>query len=1161
LRGAASEVGTSNFVIFNDKLLQITEKNGVPFRATKTVPVQNTPMPQGTPRSELARTGEPHIDAILDDPVTKRNIDEAVINDQYDVPYSAGGSVPLHDPTMFIDRHFPRSMEVDGVRFDPAEPFTIHENVEQHVMEVLIKGGMDKQTAYKVAHFEFAEKAEGAWYRAHGIDQAKAEAAYRPYIDQIQHENPTNPPPNLYVDAYPHDDVRAAKGEPLAEPGPTKLEIAQAKEILAGEPKPSPLGAAATDMPDTPLSVEPPSPPGRSAGAAGTALDQLNGFAKNLQYLLDPMATGSNRAMVIAKDAISMVRRIRWDHLRYDRELVRDFTPESRKAMWDRADEESVALQLGEPREHLGLVTLEPKERAMVEELQARSQSAWLLARDAGIVEGDGLPAYTPRMVLNVANAIEGLGPQALNELGRNVFTRTAQMKRRGHMTAEETEAAAKELVGKRMAESGASVAEITAAQEKVGIARDIRSLALATARLEEASVWRTMINEIEMAGKSAGEPTVSVGFKPNDEWFTIAGNPAFMKWEPMLEKLQDVAGEPYWQPIRNDAGEVVFQQKPIYMHNEFKGPMTAILDEGANKSKIVQGAQSAYGALMAIKGKSMTAILNSPLIHNEVVWSKVMEAAGGREWLGFGLYWRGNRIVNNPGRAGELIERGLQPMGPRGAFQDITSMMESPDITREHPPSWTGKILAAVPNLFSETAGAKVENAIGKAGNFVHNTLLWDRVRDLQFGLADLLSDQLVAKGHDRLTADRISAHFSNIVVGSIPKESMSAAARSTANMLLFSRSFTLGNLATYKQAIMGLPKPILAQIERDFAIRALEGATPEDMAAALADVKKDAQSIARRKAAGTIALSAAFFYAGNAVFQHAFNVLSRDDTVDEETKAYARRFADLMADVSEDPFELRHLVGRMSPTYDNEPKKSDRVHIGYDKDGTAIYARLPTGKYGEEVVGYPTMPMEMLRRKLSPMASGILDILENDKGFGRKIYDENDTSAMGDVKTAFAVAKHMVMKHLPEGQINAFVDLLRGEGDPTVNKYRLFGPVFGFTASVGAPGGQARGEQLAAKQQFDARFNLAWPDIRKQVLRGDSDGAREALTGLGVPPRMQEGLIRNALNPSGALRGGTLRNFMQYSTPQQRERFERAQGRSGPPVPPEMPQIEAPQ
>jgi hypothetical protein len=582
----------------------------------------------------------------------------------------------------------------------------------------------------------------------------------------------------------------------------------------------------------------------------------------------------------------------------------------------------------------------------------------------------------------------------------------------------------------------------------------------------------------------------------------------------------------------------------------------------------------------MALKGKSMTVILNSPLIHNAVVWSKVMEAAAGREWLGFNLYFKGNRLVNgNPARAGELIERGLQPMGPRGAFQDITSMMESPDIAREHPPSWTGKVLAFVPGLFDEAAGAKVEAAIGKAGNFVHNTLLWDRVRDVQFGLADLLSDRLVEKGHDRLTADRISAHFSNIVVGSIPKESMSSAAAASANVLMFSRSFTLGNLAVYKQAVTGLPKPILAQIERDFLNRAPGGATAEELASfaetdplthgrprnrkiqmseRVAEVNQDAQWIARKKALSTLALSAALFYAGNAVFQHAFNIVSRDVTIDEETRAYARRFADLMADTSEDWFELRHLVGRLSPTYDNEPKRSDRVHIGYDKDGTAIYARLPTGKYGEEVVGYPTMPMEMLRRKLSPLAGSVWDIMTNDTGIGHKVYDENDSTAMGDVRTAFAVAKHIVMKHLPEGQINAAVDLLRGEGDPTVNKYRLFGPVVGFTASVGAPGGQARGEQLAAKQQFDARFNLAWPDIRKQVLRGDEDGARESLDRLGVPPRMREGLIRNALNPSGALRGGTLRNFMQYSTPQQLERFERAQGRDqrnrgAMPIPPE--------
>ena len=44
-------------------------------------------------------------------------------------------------------------------------------------------------------------------------------------------------------------------------------------------------------------------------------------------------------------------------------------------------------------------------ERAAVEELHSRAQMAWLRARDLGMVEGEGLPAYTPRMVMNTANA------------------------------------------------------------------------------------------------------------------------------------------------------------------------------------------------------------------------------------------------------------------------------------------------------------------------------------------------------------------------------------------------------------------------------------------------------------------------------------------------------------------------------------------------------------------------------------------------------------------------------------------------------------------------------------------------------------------------------------------------------------------------------------
>ncbi|WP_407160170.1 hypothetical protein [Bradyrhizobium sp. STM 3557] len=914
-------------------------------------------------------------------------------------------------------------------------------------------------------------------------------------------------------------------------------------QLLAADGAPMSLSAARTDPTELPSPDVQPVRPGLAAQAS-KAVEDWNGLATNIQYLLDPMATGSKRAIVPAKDAVNSVRRIRWDHARIDADLVKKFDAEALDNMWRAADEESVARQTGDiANENIGLSRLDPEQRAAVEKLQAQSQDAWLQAVDAGLVEGEGLPSYTPRMMANVAMASDSMAPRALNELGRNVFTRTAQMLHRGHLEAHETEAAAQELVRSRMTDQGATPEEIAAALEKVKLIRNIRVLPLATARLQEAAVWRNMINQIEAIGKATGDETVSYGTKPQG-WFTI-DHPSFRKWRPKMgEQADGTIG-----PLRDGNGNIIFEPVPIYMHPEFRGPMKAILDESSSVMKAIPGAPSAYGFMMGLKGKAMTAILNSPLIHNQVVWGKVAEAAGGREWMGLGLYLKGNRIVNGvTGRAQELIERGLNPIGKRASYQDLTGEMEAPEFGAPGR-SLTAKIARMIPDLFDEARpnqtvgglGDKVAAAIDKAGDFWHNTLLWDRVRDVHFGLADHISDKLVAKGVDRLMADRIATHFSNIIVGSIPKEAMSAGARATANMLLFSRSFTLGNLSTFKQAAFGLPKPLLAQIERDFGMPISAESLGPEAAEAIAGISKDAKSIARRKAVSTIAMSVGLFYTVNALVQHAFNVIARDSTVSDELKGYVRRWHDAVDAIKEDPFEVRHLLARLSPTWDNEPWKQDRAYVGNDSRGTGIYARIPMGKFGEEMTGYATKPMTMIRGKLSPIASGLLDVLMNDSGFGRKVYNEHDSTIRGDLNTAWAVAKHIVMKHLPEGQFAAIGDLLRGDGDKTINVARLVGPALGFTTSQGAPGGPRRGEQMEAKEDFEARFSLAWPDIKKQIQRGDIAGAQAAMRAIGVPDGMQRGLTRSAIDPASSLRGRTLLDFFQYATPEQRARFER--------------------
>jgi hypothetical protein len=140
----------------------------------------------------------------------------------------------------------------------------VHENVEQDVMEQLIKGGMDHQTAYKVAHFEYAEQAEKAWYAAHDVDGEAAMKEQESWLPRIQHENPENPPPNLYNKTYPDDSVRRAAHEGVAEARPTPEEIARAREILERPSEEPPAGPDLAQARD--LGVIGPEPPPISEG-------------------------------------------------------------------------------------------------------------------------------------------------------------------------------------------------------------------------------------------------------------------------------------------------------------------------------------------------------------------------------------------------------------------------------------------------------------------------------------------------------------------------------------------------------------------------------------------------------------------------------------------------------------------------------------------------------------------------------------------------------------------------------------------------------------------------------------------------------------------------------------------------------------------------------
>jgi hypothetical protein len=115
----------------------------------------------------------------------------------------------------------------------------------------------------------------------------------------------------------------------------------------------------------------------------------------------------------------------------------------------------------------------------------------------------------------------------------------------------------------------------------------------------------------------------------------------------------------------------------------------------------------------------------------------------------------------------------------------------------------------------------------------------------------------------------------------------------------------------------------------------------------------------------------------------------------------------------------------------------------------------RQPAGKIGEEFLGYMTGPLDMMRKKQGTIARPAWQIMNNDAGFGRKIYDPDADTPAKYLKNLGLIAAHLAKSQFPEGQIGAFSDLVKGEGDAKVNALQALGPFAGVTFSKGAPGG----------------------------------------------------------------------------------------------------------
>lgn len=913
-------------------------------------------------------------------------------------------------------------------------------------------------------------------YEENGIHPAEvlADAAQDPTLaKRLAADDPVLPPEYTGVDPAA---MRAAQAEVAPEtirqmPGvPEGLSNAIQQRLVWPETTPEgPAAPKATRLGDH----------------VGNLIDRIGigDITADLQMKIAPMAerNSSVRARAAAKDWANTMRVADFDVQNIVKELSKEFekAPERLEVMWTAADELGVKLRSGDKAAKIEGLT--PAEQNIVSGLQMRLTNAWNEAKLVGILseEAEGLESYAPRIV--AGGKKKGEGFQTLDPRGRDFAVSSSFLNKRKYLTTEETEAAAKKALG-----------------DEAFVVRDIRTLAIAEASLNRAIAGRRLINQIKEMGEQSGAPTVFEGTTPKGvETFTIDQHPAFYT----SKKLADGT----------------YERTPIRVSREFEGPLRAVLqgDDGA-----------VYQALMTAKAKSMNYIMFSPMTHNMVIYGRAMpEALKHPVSSGLGINWlvNGYRIRNaQPELYRDFIQNGLVPIG-RGFVEDINAIRTGEMVAPQY--SIEARILGAVPNLFSERAGTAVKAAVDKAGNILHNTLLWDRIGDMQAGVAKMEYDLLIKKGVEHGVAMKEASHTANRLAGALPIEEMSEGARKISNVMWFSRSFTLGNLGALKDMFNGYPRSVLAQIENDHGVQAM----------------LQAQSRGQRRALGMIGTDMALFYAGNSIIQSAFMAMRGED----DKVGYLGRFQAALQRVATSPMEALNplaFITSLTPNSTNEPGKEDRSLIGYDSQGTAQYVKNPFGKVTEDQIGWMLHPMKMLDNKLSPMVKPLKEIQANQDFAGKHIYDPYAHTPREYAAAMTKAVWHFMAAQVPSDAIKTAYELATNK-DLTPDERRLdtmkvVGMLSGFMVSQGAQGGPAMGELMRAKLENKYQVDQALPDIKKAIKEGRMDEATTKMQELKIAPGLQKFFIQTTLNPGAGVARRAMKELMAGMPEEQRNR-----------------------
>jgi hypothetical protein len=845
-----------------------------------------------------------------------------------------------------------------------------------------------------------------------------------------------------------------------------------------------------------------------------------------------PMSMGSDAAKVVATQFADRIRWSRTQWNKFDEILTKEFTVAQQEKMWNAADRENDLRRDDIKSDTEGLASLTPKERETVELLHSYGEELLQRAKDAGMFTGDGVPYWTPRMVVLVdGDGGIHLPPSAGGGAGgadaKNLRTSSNSLKQRKYLTSAETEAAAQ----------GMNEEDRTAS-----LVRNIRTMPMAMGRLEQAIAGRELVNQIKAIGRATGDEIVAQNKAGDRDYFTM-DHPAMRVTGP--EFIED----PETGKMRarlDEFGEPVMQRTPLYIRRDFEGPVRAVLTRDS-----IPG----YQALMNVKSKSMGLIMMSPAIHLAVEYGRSLPAMltsvspkyVGRNLLTAGIYTFvvGHAAKQDMAQMKFAIEHGLVPLGGNGTQADINGIASATGM--EVGRSWTAQALGKAVDQINKNAGQIVRKGVDAAGQFWHETLLWHRIADLQMGLFTTMHTSLVNKGIPESTAATLAAHWANRYAGALPAEAMGQYAREVANVVMFSRSFTLGNIGLMKDMFNGIPPNRQAMV-RAAAIEAAKAVGKSDAEAEKVGGEElsQAKKIARGKARQTVVLDIALSFAATAVLQDWLERHRGDKTWGQQVEAYRGRLGELTDKIKADPVSVfSHpfdSINSLTPQGHNPEGKRDRARYGDATDGNTIYVRMPFGKVGEELMAYTTLggAAQKLGAKLSPMVSGGFQAFNGVDHFGRKIYDSDHDAAMVQVGKA---AAFFLKAQTPWDQLVAMREVARGTADD-MDKYKAIGPFTGLTFSK-VSGGDVLAQEYKAMRDFQDRKMAALPDAKQAVKVGDYDHAYEILEKTGMTPKEVASTLRRIEDPSKPMSGSSFKKMYQHATEEQRKSIDELRSR----------------